>query len=126
MMAKSLEGNENATTEPGGKRLGGCTGKGFMPGQSGNPEGMKPGTISLTRKIQNFLQQEAKDGKTWGDILAEMAVRWGIEGKAEFFKIVLERTEGKVTEKHDHDGEVRVRIVYGDTLGVPGQNTPST
>ena len=42
------------TTE---KQLGGATGKGFMPGQSGNPNGRPKGTFSLKNLIIKRLEE---------------------------------------------------------------------
>lgn len=39
------------------KQLGGITGKGFMPGQSGNPNGRPKGSISITARIKQELER---------------------------------------------------------------------
>jgi hypothetical protein len=43
--------------QPTGKRLGGCTGRGFMPGQSGNPGGRRKSVASLTAVLKRLLSQ---------------------------------------------------------------------
>lgn len=44
---------ENTTT----KQLGGVTGKGFMPGVSGNPNGRPKGSVSIKDSIRKYLQK---------------------------------------------------------------------
>lgn len=50
--------------ENNGKMLGGITGKGFMPGQSGNPSGRPKGTMKdyLRRK---FMEMSDEDKETF-------------------------------------------------------------
>ena len=54
---------ENVKTTTG-KLLGGITGKGFMPGISGNPKGRTPGTgLSITTEIKRELAKVPKQDK---------------------------------------------------------------
>ena len=57
--------NAQPTTSPVGlqrasnaKRPGGVTGKGFMPGQSGNPSGKRKGSVSLAATLARSLTKQ--------------------------------------------------------------------
>lgn len=56
----SHAGGNGEATGTLGKRLGGCTGKGFLPGQSGNPSGGSPGLVRMIRKLTRDGQQIAR------------------------------------------------------------------
>ncbi len=47
-MALAVANNDESTPEP---RIGGITGKGFKPGQSGNPSGRPRGIASQAREL---------------------------------------------------------------------------
>ena len=63
----------------------------FKPGQSGNPEGMRPGTVSITAAIRRKLEEQypLKEGedpvvrKTYLDKVVEAILENGIEKKQE-------------------------------------------
>ena len=61
-------------TDSNEKATGGVTGKGFLPGQSGNPEGMKPGTKHGLRARLNAVMRKTPNA----DILKVLAAK-GIE-----------------------------------------------
>jgi hypothetical protein len=42
----------------GGKQPGGCTGRGWQPGQSGNVRGRRPGGASLTAALRRKLTRK--------------------------------------------------------------------
>jgi len=79
-----------------GKQLGGVTGKGFMPGVSGNPNGRPAGSISITTAIKRKLE-ETPDGqkKTYlvqiVDKLIEKAL---IDGDEKVLKLLWNYIDG--------------------------------
>lgn len=75
---------------------GGCTGKGFVPGKSGNPGG-RPKGRSITAELNRLLDEGLPD---WPGVdlrakLAETAVREALAGKGPALKEVWERSDGK-------------------------------
>lgn len=87
------------------KRMGGATGKGFMPGKSGNPSGRPKGTFSLEKRLRMIL--EAHDEKE-GRELALAAIKHAKDGNAAYFKQIIDRIDGPVVEKQDITADVRV------------------
>ncbi len=77
--------------------LGGITGKGFMPGQSGNPGG-RPKGDSVTTWLRRKLQDEPIPGQTRAERIAETIMRAAEDGDPKLIKELLDRTEGKVAE----------------------------
>ena len=61
-------------TDSNEKATGGVTGKGFLPGQSGNPKGMKVGTKHGLRARLNAVMRKTPNA----DILKVLAAK-GIE-----------------------------------------------
>lgn len=60
-----------------GNRLGGVTGKGFLPGRSGNPGGRPKGTVKLSTCYERSLARPFPDdpeGRTYAQVIADKAV----------------------------------------------------
>jgi len=93
------------------KKLGGCTGKGFMPGQSGNPGGVLKNKW-LTDVTEEMLKEKLQDPEfralykeqLWKKLLSQGVV------SAMTLDKVWERTEGKVTQPVDVNGNLNVSL----------------
>ena len=85
--------------------LGGITGKGFMPGQSGNPGGRPKGSKSLRNLLVEALRKKAKDGrggeKEFYDVLVESIVVNAAKGNAALVKLIFDYHEGPPPQKHE-------------------------
>ncbi len=97
----AVTNNAEATT----RRLGGVTGKGFMPGRSGNPDG-RPKSRPLTRALAKLAEGKVPSnatgilqplrGKRWADVMAAGLASAAAEGNPAAFKEAADRLEGKV------------------------------
>jgi hypothetical protein len=117
MEAVTEQRDSNGTAN--GKMLGGITGKGFMPGKSGNPTGAKPGR-SLTARLRAVLEQD-HNGKTVGQALIDVVTREALKGDFRFAKEILDRIDGPITQKVE--GEMNVGLTYRATFD---EYTPPT
>ena len=92
-----VAGNGCATGDSRQKRLGGCTGKGFMPGQSGNPKGSY-----RKRLLDEALEQELEaGGSEAAGVIARALIRKARSGDTRAAQLVAERTQGKPKQKLD-------------------------
>lgn len=73
----------------------------FKPGQSGNPAGKKPGTVSLKTYAQKYLQGLTDDEK--------LEFMEGIDKKT-----VWEMAEGKAKQDVEMSGELTSKIISVD------------
>ena len=78
----------------------------FKPGQSGNPAGRAKGVVSITTRIKKLLEMElqVKDPvsneackKTVSEIIGLRLAKEAMSGNIKAVKIILDRTEGKVS-----------------------------
>lgn len=84
----------------------------FKPGQSGNPKGRPKGS-GVTDKLRALLDEEVdlKGSKlTMKEALAKVIINKAMKGDHKFVKEVLDRTEGKATERLEVDGDVRMVV----------------
>jgi hypothetical protein len=94
------------------KQLGGITGRGFQPGQSGNPSG-RPKRLPITDRyaaiaelpVPDYLlialklsDAERQEIKTYGDALALNQFRAAIKGKTEAAREIADRLEGRARQ----------------------------
>ena len=78
---------------------GGITGKGWKPGESGNPNG-RPLKIKTIPDILNKIGEEegTVDGKTKLDVIMYKVFQFALEGKPWAVQFIADRTEGKAKE----------------------------
>jgi hypothetical protein len=103
------KGNEKTPA----KMLGGVTGKGFMPGQSGNPSG-RPSKRRLTDCYEALIEQplpedlrvgmKLPEGAIWGDAIAMGQARAAIKGKTDAAREIGDRLEGKARQPVEVSG----------------------
>ena len=85
-------------------KLGGITGKGFMPGQSGNPGGLRPGR-TITARLRDLLDAHELGGKKLpnnkqvADLVAEAIVRGAAKGDARILGMLMDRVEGAIKQQ---------------------------
>ena len=53
--------NVDKTTDNNGKMVGGITGKGFVKGQSGNPNGRPKGSLSIPDMLRRIGEEEVPE-----------------------------------------------------------------
>jgi len=85
--------------------LGGVTGKGFLPGQSGNPGGRPRGSKSLRNLLIEALRKKAKDGKggekEFYELLTESIVVNAAKGNAAMVRLIFDYHDGPPPQKHE-------------------------
>ena len=93
-----------------GKQRGGITGKGFLPGRSGNAGG-RPGGEALMRRClrKSFEENEAQ-------AMAALARRWGSTKHVQDMVELLAKLEGELT-KEAGDGARGVQILLLNNQG---------
>jgi hypothetical protein len=87
--------------ENNGKHLGGITGKGFLPGQSGNPGGRPKGSIKISTAFQHSLARLVPgdaEGRSYAQKIADTIVELAASGDVRAIKEVADRTEGRPTQ----------------------------
>ena len=78
---------------------GGITGKGWKPGESGNPNG-RPLKIKTIPDILHKIGEEegTVDGKTKLYVIMYKVFQYALEGKPWAVQFIADRTEGKAKE----------------------------
>lgn len=96
------------TTKP--KMLGGITGKGFMPGQSGNPGGRKKTLLSdMTAELLEEIASDPEKREAFKQSIANKLLAKGVVSAMTLDKL-WERHEGKVVQPVQVDGELNLTL----------------
>jgi hypothetical protein len=102
MIGDYTNGKNNAKQRERGKRAGGITGKGFRPGQSGNPKG-RPRTKGLLNALKAAVGKVEDDGRTVEELLIEALIAEALKGRNRLpaIQTVFDRLEGKPKQQVD-------------------------
>ena len=97
-MAKQTVNRRQDGTFGRGNRLG----RRFRPGESGNPTG-RPTERPLTAALREAL--DANDGELI-KTLVQVAIDEALSGNFRFWKELMDRSDGKVSDKIEHSGRI--------------------
>lgn len=88
----------------------------FKPGHSGNPEGKKPGTLSLLALLRRKLEElDVVADKTVAEILIDQYIADAIERRdGVAVRDMMDRTDGKPRQDHKVEGYFEVHFDKGD------------
>ena len=89
-----MQNNDEQHPEP--KRLGGVTGRGFLPGKSGNPNG-RPRTKGLITALRAKVAEIAPDGRTLEAHLVDVLLQEALRGRHRLAAVetIFDRLEGR-------------------------------
>jgi hypothetical protein len=81
------------------KQLGGITGRGFLPGKSGNPNG-RPHTRGLVAALRLKIAEIAPDGRTLEEHLIDVLMQEAFRGKHRLpaVELIFDRLEGRAPQ----------------------------
>jgi hypothetical protein len=93
-------------------------GKPFPPGQSGNPGG-RPKGRSITALLREGMDKTAlaigvklAEGQTVAEGITDKLLSMALDGNMESIAVILDRTEGKVSQPLDVTGETVQTVFY--------------
>lgn len=96
----------NGTSKPqkdasNGKLPGGVTGRGWKPGQSGNPNGRPRGVQSIPDILRKIGSEDGTSDGTHSklDVVLRKVFEYALEGKSWAVEFIASRTEGKAIER---------------------------
>ena len=90
-----MENNLKQRGQP--RQLGGITGRGFLPGRSGNVNGKPKTNTGLVNAIRAKVAELAPDGRTIAQHIAAMLIDESLRGKHRVAAaaLILDRREGR-------------------------------
>jgi hypothetical protein len=93
-----VEKNDEQREEP--KQLGGITGRGFLPGQSGNPNG-RPRTRGLVNALRAKVAEAGPDGRSLEDRLVGVLLQEALGGRHRLaaVEVIFDRLEGRARQQ---------------------------
>jgi hypothetical protein len=102
-----MEKNVNQRVEH--KQLGGITGRGFQPGQSGNPNGRPKTNTGLVNALRAKVAEVTSDGRTIAQQIANMLVEESLRGRHRVAaaSVILDRLEGRPAQQLDFNNITR-------------------
>ncbi len=81
------------------KMVGGITGKGWKPGQSGNPNGRPKKNYTIPDLLTKIGEEDGTlDGKSKLEVIMYKVFQYALEGKQWAVQFIADRTEGKPKE----------------------------
>ena len=83
----------------------------YLPGCSGNPKGMPPGTVSLVGLLKKRLEEHPEQADKIISEFIRLGVKPNMTQLAAIDKL-FDRIDGKVPERHRIDGELPIRLVF--------------
>jgi hypothetical protein len=93
-------------------QLGGRTGKGFMPGKSGNPAGRPKGSPNFSTKFKQLIDRVAADEQVSSEEIEERLIEVGYKGAKsgdyKFWKDIHDRVYGQATQNLNIDGKLEI------------------
>jgi hypothetical protein len=121
--------NNGKTTQ---KRAGGITGKGFQPGQSGNPGG-RPKNAPLSHACRELLARAVPgdpEGRTYSEAIAGTLAERALAGDIRAAQEIADRAEGKPRQSLEIENSplkqafermtAEELLVYAETGNLPG------
>lgn len=82
------------------KKSGGITGKGFKPGQSGNPSG-RPKTKKIIETLKEISKEPYKNSESKLEYICNLVIDNALKGDISWVKLYFERLEGKPFMNHN-------------------------
>lgn len=95
--------NPLAPEEQRKNNVGGITGKGFLPGQSGNPKG-RPKGQSLTAILRALAREEVRPGVTVAEAISRRLLQLAMKGDRRAIRDVFDRLEGRPVQAIELSG----------------------
>jgi len=93
-----VENNEKQRIEV--KQIGGVTGRGFVPGRSGNPSG-RPHSRGLLVALRHKIAEIAPDGRTIEEHLIEVLLQEALRDRRRLpaLDLIFDRLEGRARQQ---------------------------